>query len=165
MAKGTSFSDKAKGKKDKSQTFVKYVKSTKSDKTGHWRFNEQMIGLNSDENLDAALKRIQNESLALDIEMPKVEELKEETVVQEEVAASESAEAGTDKNPDEVEADEENKVVAKEESSEDKAMDDNSGEKSSDDEESVIEEKDSESIETVAEEKTEENKPDVKVED
>ena len=78
MAKGTSFADKAKGKKDKSQTFVKYVKSTKSDKTGHWRFNEQMIGLNSDENLDAALKRIQNESLALDIEMPKVEELKEE---------------------------------------------------------------------------------------
>jgi hypothetical protein len=159
MAKGTSFSEKAKGKKDKSQTFVKYVKSSKSDKTGHWRFNEQMIGLNSDENLDSALKRIQNASLALDIEMPKVEELKEE------VAVSESAEAETDTNPDEVEADEENKVVAKEESSEDKAMDDNSGQKSSDEEESVIEKKDSESIETVVEEKTEENKPDEKVED
>jgi len=70
MAKGTSFSDKSKGKKGKDQVFVKYVKSVQSEKTGHWRFNEQIITLDSGENLDGALKRIEEETLALDMELP-----------------------------------------------------------------------------------------------
>ena len=78
MAKGTSFADKSKKKKKISQTFVKYVKSIKSEKTGHWRFNEQMVGLNSGENLDGALKRIQEEALALDLVLPSLEEAVEQ---------------------------------------------------------------------------------------
>ena len=75
MAKGTSFAAKAKGKKKKSQTLVKYIKSVKSDKTGHWRFNEQMIALKDSENLDGALQRLKDETLALDMELPNPEEI------------------------------------------------------------------------------------------
>lgn len=74
MAKGTSFAEKSKGKKKKSQTLVKYVKSVKSEKTGHWRFNEQMVALNSGENLDGALQRIEQEVLALNMDLPNLEE-------------------------------------------------------------------------------------------
>ncbi len=78
MAKGTSFAAKSKGKNKKTQSFVKYVKSIKSEKTGHWRFNEQMIALNEGENLDSALKRLKDDSLALDMDMPVFEEPKTE---------------------------------------------------------------------------------------
>ena len=104
MAKGTSFADKSKGKKGKGQTYVKYVKSVQSEKTGHWRFNEQVIGLDSGENLDGALKRIEEEKLALDMELPSpVEEVTEEVTQDEnteetaESAAEEtSAEVGSE---------------------------------------------------------------------
>ena len=44
MAKQQSFAEKAAKKKKKDlSTYVKYIKSVKSDKTGYWRFNEQMI--------------------------------------------------------------------------------------------------------------------------
>ena len=56
--KQKSFADKAVGNKDKDAVYVKYVKSVKSDKTGQWRFNEQMIRTNKGEQLDAALKRM-----------------------------------------------------------------------------------------------------------
>jgi hypothetical protein len=85
MAKGTSFAAKAKGKKKKTQTLVKYIKSVKSDKTGHWRFNEQMIALEDSENLDGALQRLKDETLALDMKLPNPEgDTKESTDVQEE---------------------------------------------------------------------------------
>ena len=74
MAKGTSFAAKAKGKKKNTQSFVKYIKSVKSEKTGHWRFNEQMIAINEGENLDGALKRLEVELMALDMELPAMEE-------------------------------------------------------------------------------------------
>ena len=44
--KQKSFADKASGKgADADSVMVKYVKSVKSEKTGFWRFNEQMIKL------------------------------------------------------------------------------------------------------------------------
>ena len=44
--KQKSFADKARGKgADADSVMVKYVKSIKSEKTGFWRFNEQMIKL------------------------------------------------------------------------------------------------------------------------
>ena len=71
MAKQQSFADKASKKKGKSLgTFVKYIKSVLSEKTGHWRFNEQIVNIKDGENLDSALKRIEEEKQALDIEMP-----------------------------------------------------------------------------------------------
>ena len=80
MAKGTSFADKSKGKKKINKTFVKYVKSIKSEKTGHWRFNEQMVALKSGENLDGAIKRLEEESFALDLDLSNIETAVEETI-------------------------------------------------------------------------------------
>ena len=80
MAKGTSFADKSKGKKKINQTFVKYVKSIKSEKTGHWRFNEKMIALKSGENLDGAIKRLEEESFALDLDLSNMKTAVEETI-------------------------------------------------------------------------------------
>ena len=70
MAKKQSFADKASKKGKSLGTFVKYVKSVLSEKTGHWRFNEQIVNIKEGENLDSALNRLSEESQALDIEMP-----------------------------------------------------------------------------------------------
>ena len=74
MAKQQSFAEKAAKKKKKDlSTYVKYIKSVKSDKTGYWRFNEQMIEVKEGENLDGALKRIDEVTQVFDIENPVVE--------------------------------------------------------------------------------------------
>ena len=71
MAKHQSFAEKAAKKKKKNlSTYVKYIKSVKSEKTGSWRFNEQMIQVKEGENLDGALKRMEEEAQTLDMEMP-----------------------------------------------------------------------------------------------
>ncbi|NOZ03968.1 MAG: DUF4295 domain-containing protein [FCB group bacterium] len=79
-------------KKKQDWKYVKFVKSVRSDKTGHWRFNETMVRLNGGETLDAALKRIDKEKNALDIEMPVFDE-----PVQEEAEPSESQPEATEK--------------------------------------------------------------------
>ena len=74
MAKQQSFAEKAAKKKKKDlSTYVKYIKSVKSDKTGYWRFNEQMIEVKEGENLDGALKRIDELAQVFDIGNPVVE--------------------------------------------------------------------------------------------
>ena len=74
MAKQQSFAEKAAKKKKKNlSNYVKYIKSVKSEKTGHWRFNEQMIEVKEGENLDGALKRIDEVTQVFDIENPVVE--------------------------------------------------------------------------------------------
>ena len=68
--KQKSFADKASGKgADADSVMVKYVKSIKSEKTGFWRFNEQMIKLRGGENLDAALKSMDEASNLVDIDL------------------------------------------------------------------------------------------------
>ena len=72
--KQKSFADKASGKgADADSVMVKYVKSVKSEKTGFWRFNEQMIKLRGGENLDAALKRLDEASNLVDIDLSEFE--------------------------------------------------------------------------------------------
>ena len=72
--KQKSFADKASGKGvDADSVMVKYVKSVKSEKTGFWRFNEQMIKLRGGENLDAALKRMDEASNLIDIDLSEFE--------------------------------------------------------------------------------------------
>ena len=72
--KQKSFADKASGKgADADSVMVKYVKSVKSEKTGFWRFNEQMIKLRGGENLDAALKRMDEASNLVDIDLSEFE--------------------------------------------------------------------------------------------
>ena len=72
--KQKSFADKASGKgADADSVMVKYVKSVKSEKTGFWRFNEQMIKLRGGENLDSALKSMDEASNLVDIDLSEFE--------------------------------------------------------------------------------------------
>ena len=83
MAKQQSFADKAAKKKKKDlSTYVKYIKSVKSEKTGYWRFNEQMIQVKEGENLDGALKRMDELNQVLEMEMPVVESAAEVDIVE-----------------------------------------------------------------------------------
>ena len=78
--KQKSFADKASGKGgDTDAVMVKYVKSIKSEKTGSWRFNEQMIKLRGGENLDAALKRMEEAANLVDIDLSNFESKQEES--------------------------------------------------------------------------------------
>ena len=68
--KQKSFADKASGiGADADAIMVKYVKSVKSEKTGFWRFNEQMVKLRDGEDLNAALKRLDEASNLVDIDL------------------------------------------------------------------------------------------------
>ena len=72
--KQKSFADKASGRgAEENAVMVKYVKSVKSEKTGFWRFNEQMVKLRDGENLDAALKRMDEAENLVDIDLSNFE--------------------------------------------------------------------------------------------
>ena len=76
--KQKSFADKASGNKNKDSVFVKYVKSTQSEETGGWRFNEQIIQMNKGEQLDAALKRLDEVANLVDIDLSQFSEAKDQ---------------------------------------------------------------------------------------
>ena len=67
--KQKSFADKAAGNASGDSVYVKYVKSVQSEDTGRWRFNEQMIRMNKGEQLDAALKRMDEAANLVDIDL------------------------------------------------------------------------------------------------
>ena len=67
--KQKSFADKAAGNASGDSVYVKYVKSVQSEETGQWRFNEQMIRMNKGEQLDAALKRMDEAANLVDIDL------------------------------------------------------------------------------------------------
>ena len=67
--KQKSFADKAAGNTSGDSVYVKYVKSVQSEQTGRWRFNEQMIRMNKGEQLDAALKRMDEVANLVDIDL------------------------------------------------------------------------------------------------
>lgn len=79
--KQTSFADKAArlGKASEA-TYAKYIKSVRSEKTGKWRFNEQMIRMNKGETLEATLKRMDEAANLVDIDLTQFEM---ETVAEE----------------------------------------------------------------------------------
>ena len=96
--KQKSFADKASGKgADADSVMVKYVKSIKSEKTGFWRFNEQMIKLRGGENLNEALKRMNEASNLVDIDLSEFEsnakEAEEKVYENEETVAVSDSEA------------------------------------------------------------------------
>ena len=72
--KQKSFADKASGNKNKDSVYVKYVKSTQSEETGGWRFNEQMIQMQKGEQLDSALKRVDEIANLVDIDLSQFSE-------------------------------------------------------------------------------------------
>ena len=88
--KQKSFADKASGRgADADAVMVKYVKSVKSEKTGFWRFNEQMVKLRDGEDLNAALKRLDEASNLVDIDLSSFEA----TVNPDDTSSSENEES------------------------------------------------------------------------
>ena len=67
--KQKSFADKAAGSASGDSVYVKYVKSVQSEQTGRWRLNEQMVRMNKGEQLDAALKRMDEAANLSDIDL------------------------------------------------------------------------------------------------
>ena len=67
--KQKSFADKAAGNASGDSVNVKYVKSVQSEETGRWRFNEQIVRMNKGEQLDAALKRMDEAANLVDIDL------------------------------------------------------------------------------------------------
>ena len=110
--KQKSFADKTSGKGgDTDAVMVKYVKSVKSEKTGSWRFNEQMIKLRDGENLDAALKRMDEAANLVDIDLSNFESKQEES----EDKVPESQEEASSEAVAEVEAQSDSDSVGEEE--------------------------------------------------
>ncbi len=93
--KQMSFAEKAaKHKSHKDWKTIKYVKSERSAKSGHWRFNENFIQLASNEDIDQALARMEKEVKDLAKEMSTVEESSKELNVN--VAEKETIVESTD---------------------------------------------------------------------
>ena len=115
--KQKSFAEKASSKGEgKDLVHVKYVKSVKSDKEGFWRFNESMIAMEKGQNLDVALKELEDAENLVDIVMPGSDEALAEEKAK--VAEEGSAEEPKEEAPAEEEAKEE---ASGEESSEEKS--------------------------------------------
>ena len=79
---------------------IKHIKSTVSEDSGHIKFLENMVRLEENENLDQALKRMEEESKqVLSFGEPSAEEPKEEAPAEEvkaEEAPAEEAETATE---------------------------------------------------------------------
>ena len=103
--KQLSFAEKAAKKKKKGFKSVKFIKSFRSEKTGHWRFKERILNLIGGESIDAALERQEKEVHALDIEMPVAEtepaevETTSQEETQEEAVAEGEQEVHMEENP------------------------------------------------------------------
>ena len=72
--KQKSFADKAAGNASSDSVYVKYVKSVQSKDTGRWRFNEQIVRMNKGENLDSALRRMDETANLIDIDLSEFEQ-------------------------------------------------------------------------------------------
>ena len=57
MAKKQTFGDKV-GRKDEIKNYIKLIRSSRSEKTGALRFNEEMIQIPSVKNVDAVVKEL-----------------------------------------------------------------------------------------------------------
>ncbi|MEA1881298.1 MAG: hypothetical protein U9N31_02715 [Candidatus Marinimicrobia bacterium] len=82
--KQKSFAERAISKGKKDAVHVKFVKSVPAEREGFWRFNESMIKVAKGQDLDAALKQLEDEAKLADIEMPSIKEVAiEETSIEE----------------------------------------------------------------------------------
>ena len=115
MAKKQTFTSKL-SKQGSNFKHIKHIKSVVSEDTGHVKFLENMVRLEENENLDQALKRMEEESKQVlsfgdtleetPVEEAPAEESKEESPVEEpsEEAPAEEAEPATeDKSAEEAE--------------------------------------------------------------
>ena len=109
MAKKQTFTSKL-SKKGSDFKYVKHIKSVASEDTGHIKFLENMVRLEENENLDQALKRMEEESKqvlsfgevleeASTEEQPTEEAPVEETPAEEESKEEAPAEEPTEETP------------------------------------------------------------------
>jgi hypothetical protein len=111
--KQTSFADKAaRLGKDSEATYAKYIKSIRSEKTGQWRFNEQMIRMNKGETLEATLKRMDEVANLVDIDLTQfsIETVAEESGNVEKEVTSGLADTDLEKSSPESDLDTKEKV-------------------------------------------------------
>ena len=109
MAKKQTFTSKL-SKQGSNFKYVKHIKSVRSEDTGHIKFLENMVRLEENENLDQALKRMEEESKqvlsfgevleeASSEEQPTEEAPVEETPAEEESKEEAPAEEPTEETP------------------------------------------------------------------
>ena len=109
MAKKQTFTSKL-SKQGSNFKYVKHIKSVISEDTGHTKFLENMVRLEENENLDQALKRMEEESKqvlsfgevleeASTEEQPSEEALVEEAPAEEESKEEAPAEEPTEEAP------------------------------------------------------------------
>ena len=82
MAKKQTFESKL-GKKGSSFKYVKHIKSVVSEDTGYIKFLDNMVRLEENENIDQALKRMEEESKQVLSFGESIEEAKEEAPAEE----------------------------------------------------------------------------------
>ena len=125
MAKKQTFTSKL-SKQGSNFKYVKHIKSVVSEDTGHVKFLDNMVRLDENENLDQALKRMEEESKQVlsfgeIIEEASGEEQPKEEAPVEEASAEESKEEAPVEEPaEEAEPASEDKSAEKAEDSSDK---------------------------------------------
>ena len=125
MAKKQTFTSKL-SKQGSNFKYVKHIKSVVSEDTGHVKFLDNMVRLEENENLDQALKRMDEESKQVlsfgeIIEEASGEEQPKEEAPVEEASAEESKEEASAEEPtEEAEPASEDKSAEKAEDSSDK---------------------------------------------
>jgi hypothetical protein len=119
MAKKQTFTSKL-GKDGKNFKFVKHIKTVTSEESGHIKFVANMVRLDENENIDQAMKRMEEES---SVTLAFGESVDTEEVVTEDVPAEEKI---AEETQEEAPAEEE---VPVEESSEESVPEEDSAEK------------------------------------
>ena len=123
MAKKQTFTSKL-SKQGSNFKYIKHIKSVKSEDTGHIKFLENMVRLEENENLDQALKRMEEESKQVlsfgeVLEEASTEEQPtEEAPVEEAPAEEESKEEAPAEEPTEETPAEETEPATEDESAE-----------------------------------------------
>ena len=133
MAKKQTFTSKL-GKDDKNFKFVKHIKTVTSEESGHVKFVANMVRLDENENIDQALKRMEEEASvtlafgeSVDAEEVVTEDAPAEEIVAEEIQDETPAEeTPAEETQEEAPAEEE---VPVEESSEESVPEEDSAEK------------------------------------
>ena len=113
MAKKQTFTSKL-SKQASNFKYVKHIKSVISEDTGHTKFLENMVRLEENENLDQALKRMEEESK----QVLSFGEVLEEAPVEEAPAEEESKEEAPAEEPTEEAPAEEAEPATEDESAE-----------------------------------------------
>lgn len=119
MAKKQTFTSKL-GKDAKNFKFVKHIKTVTSEESGHVKFVANMVRLDENENIDQAMKRMEEEA---SVTLAFGESVDTEEVVTEDVPAEEKI---AEETQEEAPAEEE---VPVEESSEESVPEEDSAEK------------------------------------